>query len=222
MKQSLVYLNYWKRKELLKSGIPKFPLLRWWSSAEFCEVEEVIFSQVKNRDSVLDVGSGDLRIMLKFQQAGYSGQYHTQDIGEEFKYTYDTIDEISNKYSAILCLDVIEHLQISEGLALIHKLVNLLSPDGVVVIQTPNGRCIRSPLSSDMTHVHCYNINDLWAYLTCMGLLVEGYRIVFEAEHRTWIHKIAELGTRYIITRILGLDYADNIVLIAYKPTNNQ
>ncbi len=222
MKSNLVYLNYWKRKELLKLGTPKFPLLKWWDSTELSEVEKVIFTQIKNKNTVLDVGSGDLRMMAKFQQAGYSGHYHTQDIGEEFQYTYETIDEISNQYSVILCLDVIEHLQLPEGLALINKLVNLLAPDGVIVIQTPNARCVRSPLISDMTHVHCYNINDLWAYLTCMKLQVEGYRVVFQREQKTWKEKIFDLVTRYIITRILGLDYADNIILIATKVSFNE
>ena len=66
IQQNLVYLNYWQRKELLKSGTPKFPLLRWWNSHELCEIEEVIFNKVKNQDTVLDVGAGDLRIMQKF------------------------------------------------------------------------------------------------------------------------------------------------------------
>jgi hypothetical protein len=217
MQQNLVYLNYWQRKELLKSATPKFPLLRWWSSPQLCEVEEVIFSKVKNQDSVLDVGAGDLKIMQKFQKAGYLEQYHTQDIGEEFQYDYTNLDEINHQYSAILCLDVIEHLQLSEGLNLIHRLVNLLKPEGVIILQTPNSRCVRSPLISDMTHLHCYNLPDLWAYLTSMGLQVEGYRVIFEAEHKTWIQRSLELVSKYIITRILGLDYADNIVVIACK-----
>lgn len=215
MKPNLVYLNYWKRKELLASGVPKFPLLRWWLSEKLCEVEQVIFSQIQNRSSVLDVGAGDLKNQQKFFAAGYAGQYHTQDIGEEFNYTYQSLDEIGDRYSAILCLDVIEHLELSEGLALIHQLVNLLTPGGMIALQTSNARCVRSPFVSDMTHVHCYNINDLWAYLTCMGLEVEGYRVVFEPEHKTWKQQILDLGSKYIITRILGLDYADNIMLIA-------
>ena len=157
--------------------------------------------------------------MLKFQQASYSGKYHTQDIGEEFTYTYKSLDEIKHKYAVILCLDVIEHLQLLEGLTLIHRLVNLLETGGIIVIQTPNARCIRNPLSWDMTHLHCYNINDLWSYLTCMELQVEGYRVVFGAKKRSWTQQISNLLSSYIITRFMGLDYADNIVLIATKLT---
>jgi len=217
MQPNLVYLNYWQRKDLLKSGTPNFPLLRWWVSSELCEVEQVIFNKVKNRDTLLDVGAGDLKIMQKFKKFGYSGKYDTQDIGTEFPYDYTSLDEINHQYASILCLDVIEHLQISEGLALIHKMVNLLAPNGLIIIQTPNARCIRSPLISDMSHLHCYNLPDLWAYLTSLGLHVDGYRVVFEGEYKNILYKITQNIGKYIITRILGLDYADNIVVIAYK-----
>ena len=219
MDKDFVYLNYWKRKELLKSGVPAFPLLRWWFSEKLCEVETVIFSQLKDRDTVLDVGAGNLRTMFKFQQAGYIGEYHTQDIGEEFTYTYKTIDEISSQYPVIICLDVIEHLQLHEGLKLIHSLVNLLEPGGVIVIQTPNARCIRNPMSWDMTHLHSYNIFDLWAYLTSLTLHVDGYRVTFDNQKTNFFQRIISLCSRYLISQIIGLDYADNIVLIANKPS---
>jgi 2-polyprenyl-3-methyl-5-hydroxy-6-metoxy-1,4-benzoquinol methylase len=217
MSQELVYLNYWQRKELLKTKVLKFPVIKWWQSSELCEVERIIFDNVKNRENILDIGAGDLKLKHKLQQAGYRGDYHTQDIGEEFTYDYNNLDEITNQYSAIICLDVIEHLSVAEGLSLIHKLSSLLTPDGVMIIQTPNGRCIRNPLISDMTHIHCYNLPDLWAYLTCLNLRVEGFRVVFEALDKSYLQKMRELLGKYIITHLFGLDYADNIIVIAYK-----
>jgi hypothetical protein len=217
MQSDLVYLNYWQRKELLNTSIPRFPTMRWWQSIELCESERKIFNQIKNRPTILDIGAGDLKLKHKFQQAGYTGTYHTQDIGTEFKYDYQNLDAIEQQYSAIICSDVIEHLTLTEGLALIHQLSTLLTPDGAIVIQTPNARCIRNPLMSDMTHLHCYNLPDLWAYLTCMGLRVEGFRVVFEADNQSLVKRVQTAISRYIITRMLGLDYADNIILFAYK-----
>jgi predicted SAM-dependent methyltransferase len=217
MSKDLVYLNYWQRKELLKTKILTFPVIKWWQSNELCEVERLIFDNVKDRENILDIGAGDLKLKHKFQQAGYSGDYHTQDIGEEFTYDYNELSEIANQYSAIICLDVIEHLSLADGLSLIHKLSSLLTDDGVMIIQTPNGRCVRNPLISDMTHIHCYNLPDLWAYLTCMSLRVEGFRVVFEALDKSYLQRLRELFGRYIITRLFGLDYADNIFIVAHK-----
>lgn len=217
MTTNLVYLNYWQRKQVLQTASTKYSVLKWWSSPELCEVEKTIFDRVKTKDSILDVGAGDLKIKAKLQCAGYRGEYHTQDIGEEFSYDYKNLDEIDRKYAAILCLDVIEHLSIADGLALLHQLSSLLAPGGVIILQTPNGRCIRNPLISDMTHLHCYNLPDLWAYLTCMDLKVEGFRVVFESERPSFIQKISTAIGKYVVTQIIGLDYADNIIVVAHK-----
>jgi uncharacterized protein (DUF302 family) len=68
-----------------------------------------------------------------------------------------------------------------------------------------------------MTHLHCYNLSDLWAYLTALGLKVDGYRIVSAIKPQSWLQKLASILPKYLITRVLGLDYADNIMAIAYK-----
>lgn len=217
MNTDLVYLNYWKRKELMRTCLPKFPLVHYWQSDSLNEAEEIIFSQIKDQPSILDVGAGDLRVKSKLIKSGYQGEYHTQDVGREYKYTYTDIDLIERKYSAILCLDVIEHLHLPDGLLLIHKLTNLLETNGILVLQTPNARCVRSPLISDMTHLHCYNLTDLWAYLTALSLDVSGYRVVFGNKPKSWLQKLGILFPKYIITKVLGLDYADNIMAIARK-----
>jgi len=217
MVEDLVYLNYWKRKDLKANSLPKFTLVNYWQSDWLNEAEEIIFEQIKRKSSVLDVGAGNLRVKSKLQKFGFRGEYHTQDVGNEYQYTYSNIDRIDRKYSAILCLDVIEHLALKDGLLLVHKLIGLLETDGVLILQTPNARCVRNPIISDMTHLHCYNLSDLWAYLTALGLKVDGYRVVFAIKPQSWFQKLAGIIPKYIITRLLGLDYADNIMAIAHK-----
>ncbi len=218
MGTDLVYLNYWKRKELTANSLPRFTVVNYWQSDQLNEVEQIILKEIEHKLSVLDIGAGDLRIKSKLQKFGFSGEYHTQDVGNEYEYTYTNLDQIDRKYSAILCLDVIEHLPLQEGLLLIHKLIELLEIDGILILQTPNARCVRNPLISDMTHLHCYNLIDLWAYLTALGLKVDGYRVVFAIKPQSWLQKVASILPKYLITRVLGLDYADNIMAIAYKP----
>jgi 2-polyprenyl-3-methyl-5-hydroxy-6-metoxy-1,4-benzoquinol methylase len=104
--------------------------------------------------SVLDIGAGDLRIMRKLRNAGYTGEYHTQDISAEYSYTYKSLSEVKRTYGTILCLDVIEHLSLQEGLALIDTVVGMLEENGVLILLTANARSINSPLSWDMTHLH--------------------------------------------------------------------
>lgn|SRR5258708_10128667 len=214
---SLAYQRYWQRKTLLAKETPHFPVRRWWEDEELCEIEHLYLNAISRSSSLLDVGAGDLRIREKFKKAGYAGEYHTQDISDEYPHTYRTLDGINRMYEAVLCLDVLEHLSLDAGLELIDKMVALLTSNGVLVLQTANARCANNPLSWDMTHLHLYNIYDLWAYLTAAGLQVHGYRILFAA--RTWspIHHVRSLVSRVVATQYLGMDYAHNICLIARR-----
>jgi hypothetical protein len=215
----LAYATYWQRKRLLAGSVPHFPLVRWWPTDALCDIEQVYFDAVKAAPRLLDIGAGDLRVMKKFQAAGFAGEYHTQDVGTEFAYTYCDLGAVSGFYDAVLCLDVIEHLPLEQGLALIAHAVSLLAPGGVLVLQTPNARCIRDPMSWDMTHLHLYNLPDLWAFATTLGLQASGYRVVFGPARRPglWTRGIGMLG-KFVVTRLLGCDYADNIALVAQRP----
>lgn len=69
-----------------------------------------------------------------------------------------------------------------------------------------------------MTHVQIYNLSDLWSYFTCLGLSVEGYRVDLRPSKESPIRRLMATISSYVITRIVGADYADNILLIAKKP----
>ena len=172
------------------------------------------FDAIRGSLSLLDVGAGDLRIMRKFQAAGFRGEYHTQDIGAEGAYTYRDLEEVPRRYGAILCLDVIEHLPLREGLTMVRKMISLLTPGGVVIVQTPNAAYLPDPRSWDMTHLHVYNAGDLWAYLTCEGLDVQLYRVALRDEHPAPLVSARLAITDYVKKKILGCDYANNIAAI--------
>ena len=217
MTEQLEYRNYWDRKELLARGAPPFPVRRWWESESLSDADKIILDAVKNAGKLLDVGAGDFRVKRMLELHGFSGLYDTQDIGEEFTYTYRSLDGVDESYDAILCLDVIEHLSLQDGLALLSRLNDLLSPGGKLVIQTPNARCIRSPLGWDMTHLHCYNGQDLWAFLSQLDMDVDGYRIVFGRKPKNPFALVRFALGAFLASRVLGCDYADNLLLIAQR-----
>jgi hypothetical protein len=101
---------------------------------------------------------------------------------------------------------------------MVHRMVELLGPEGVLVIQTPNARCVVSPLSWDMTHLHCYNLQDLWSYLTALGLNTEGYRVAFERSDLSLLGRLRAFGRKFSAVKIVGMDYASNLALVARKP----
>jgi len=191
---------------------------RWWETDGLCDIERVYFDAVRGAPSILDVGAGDLRIMRKLQSAGYSGEYHTQDVGSEERYTYGDLSEVKRRYGAILCLDVIEHLTLLDGLGMLRAMIALLEPGGTLVIQTPNAAYIPDPRSWDMTHVQLYNAGDLWAWLTCEGLDATVYRVALRDENPDPIVAARLAITDYVKKKILGCDFANNIAAVARRP----
>jgi hypothetical protein len=214
------YDTYWKRKALRKQVPQEFPVVRWWEVGEqqLSEVEQLLFGAVRAAGSLLDVGAGDLRVMRKLQAAGFAGDYHTQDIGTEFPYTYTDLSQVNRTYGAVMCLDVMEHLPLADGLRLLNRMMDLVAPGGSLVLQTANARCIRNPMSWDMTHVQLYSLPDLWAYVRAAGLEADGYRVWFSLPRLHWREAIIARVRKYLITRFLLMDYAENIVLLARKP----
>lgn len=211
------YETYWRRKELLRRSWPTFPVRRWWETDGLCDIERIYFEAIQGASSLLDVGAGDTRVMEKIRSAGFKGEYHTQDVGEEGRYTYRDLSEVTRAYDAILCLDVLEHLPLTDGLTLLKRMISLLTPTGALVIQTPNAAYIPDPRSWDMTHVQTYNIQDLWAFLKCEGMEVEGYRVVLGSERPGPIASVRNAIVAYVKRRVLGCDYANNIAIIARK-----
>jgi len=203
---------------MLRKGALRFPVRRWWETEDLCDIERIYFDAIRAAPSLLDVGAGDLRIMRKFQRAGYRGAYDTQDVGGEGPYTYGNLDEIRKRYGAILCLDVIEHLPLREGLTMIRRMASLLDPGGVLVIQTPNAAYIPDPRSWDMTHLHVYNAGDLWAFLSCEGLETTIYRVELREPSPGPIVSVRLAITAYMKRRVLGCDFANNIAAIARRP----
>ncbi len=208
------YARFWNRKQLAAEA-PRFPVVRWWQTDGLSQIEAIYFDAIRNAASLLDIGAGDLRIQKKFRAAGYSGLYETVDPGIEHRHTYTSLELVARKYEAILCLDVIEHLPLTEGLDLLHRMTDLLAPGGVLVLQTPNARCVRNPMSWDMTHLHCYNARDLWSYLTHLGYTVTGYRIEFRPAKLSLAASISSVISKIVIVQLLGCDYADNLGFVA-------
>src|SRR5262245_32865007 len=214
---NLVYRNYWKRKQLSRHP-PEFAIRRhWWDTDELSDAHFVIFDAIKDARSVLDVGAGDMRFMRLVRQRGFAGTYETQDLGTEFQYTYSDLSQIAHTFDAVVCMDVLEHLYLAEGIALLHRLLALVNPGGTLALQTPNARFHRSPLSWDMTHLHIYNPLDLWTYLTALGTDVVVYRVMFGRAPRGLRERL-HWRIRAWLASELQLDYCENLIAIVRKP----
>ena len=149
---------------------------------------------------------------------GFSGVYHTHDTGHEYEYTYSDLEDVRRTYDAVVCIDVLEHLELADGLGLLHRLISLVEPGGVLVIQTANANFARHPMAWDMTHLHVYNPLDLWTYLTALGLSTTVYRLIFGRPPVGLKARIHE-SLRGWLSSELTVDHCQNILVVGRIPS---
>lgn len=213
--------NYWERIRLRERAmaIPA-PCVTWRRMEVFNEAEQLIWERLRGVSSILDFGCGDQSLRKKFLAAGYVGRYETYDISREFPTTWDDPEQIEGPFGAVICLEVIEHMPLSEGLALRNRLLSWVGPGGWLVLSTPNPACIVSPFNLDETHQHLYPLHDLLTWALVAGLVPEARRVKL-LPLRVTLSTRWRLLTQRVLCYLLGADYADGLLLVARRPADS-
>jgi SAM-dependent methyltransferase len=216
--RTALFDNYWRRIQLRKEAmtIPA-PCLRWQRMPGFNQVERFIWDQTHKAYRILDFGSGDQSMRNKFLAAGFQGEYATFDVSPEFPTTYRSVDDIRGTFDAVLCLEVIEHMPLREGLELRKQLLSWVAPGGTLVLSTPNPGCISSPFARDETHLHLYALHDLLTWALSAGLQPVARRVKLLPDKFGWSGRLRLLVQR-VLCYAIGSDYADGLLIIARKP----
>ena len=211
------FQKYWRRIRLREQAmaIPA-PCIAWQRRESLNEVEQLIWERVKDVSRILDFGSGDQALRKKFLAAGYKGTYETFDPSPEFPTTWTNPSAIEGPFGAVICLEVIEHMPLAEGLALRKKLLSWVGPNGWLIISTPNPGCVLSPFSRDETHIHLYPLHDLLTWAMTEGLTVEARRVKLLPDQVTLITRARLLAQR-VLCYLIGVDRADGIMILAHR-----
>ena len=212
------YRDYWARhraRDVMNRTL-RARCLSCEDRPELNEYEQVIFDRTRHAARLLDYGGGDNRLKRKFLAAGFGGKFETLDISGEEEHTYSSIAEVSGKFDAIVCLEVIEHMSLNDYVDLMDGLGKLLAPGGMLVISTPNPLCVVPMWAGDPGHVQQFPLADLAADLVVRGHEVEAFRVRYGA----WPKGVRE-RTRFFAMRalcyLLGVDYAQGIMVIGKK-----
>ena len=124
-------LFYQYRKKIKK----QFPL--FWKFRIIKKPLEILKKEVGQGDSILDIGAGNRVIGEKIKKA-LGINYKSMDVDRKQFHDYHSLDEIEESFDAILLFEVIEHLDLEEGVELIRKIYSLLAPGGKLFLTTPN------------------------------------------------------------------------------------
>jgi len=174
-------------------------------------VREVLLSNVRDGDQVLEVGAGQ-RLMRKVLVARYPRTvYESLDIDPRGEHDYRRLDEIREPYDVVMAFEVVEHLELQAIPRWLGQLRSILRPGGKLLLSTPNTYYPPAYLR-DATHRTALCYDELAGMAEAAGLHVERVvRVYHDPIHRMLLR-------RYLfgwLFRLIGIDFARQIVVVA-------
>jgi hypothetical protein len=166
---------------------------------------------------ILDIGASDRRMEGRVKDVYPDILYKSMDIDRRTPHDYYTLDDIDEQFDLIILFEVIEHLELEEGVTMLSRLKELLVDGGRLSISTPN---IFNPSRFwfDATHKVAYSYEELGGILLGQGFeVLEIYR-TFNASIPKYFLRLTLF---YPLHRILNVDFAKSIVFLAQKSEKN-
>ena len=174
----------------------------------------LMLETAQSGDRVLEVGAGDRRkgdaLRRRFQHISYK----SLDIDTEGDHEFRNWSQVDESFDLIFAFEVVEHIGIDDLPDFLGQAADHLAPGGRLLLSTPN---IFYPpdFLRDVTHRTPLCYDELGSLVESTGLRTENiFRIHHDPLHRLLLKRYA-FGWLF---RMLGIDYAKQIVLIAEKP----
>jgi 2-polyprenyl-3-methyl-5-hydroxy-6-metoxy-1,4-benzoquinol methylase len=162
---------------------------------------------------ILDVGAGERGMGNKILKKLDAVTYKSMDIDCRFHHDYYSLDDIDEQFDLVLLLDVIEHLELEDGVQMLQRINELLVDGGMLIINTPN---IFNPnrFWLDATHKVAYSYEELGGILLSQGFdVMEIYRTYNDSFPKYFLR----LTLFYPLHKILNVDFAKSIMILAQK-----
>lgn len=168
---------------------------------------------IRDGEKVLDIGASNRDLESRLKRHFPQLIYKSMDIDREQFHDFYSLEEIRESFDVVFLFEVIEHLDLEEGIRLLQRIHDLLGPGGRLILTTPNvfnpGRYWR-----DATHRVAYCYDEL-------GGLLLAHHFQIRAMYRTYSDAFLRYLFRvYVMAplhRYLGIDFAKSILIVAEK-----
>lgn len=165
--------------------------------------------------AVLEIGAGGRGLKAKVEAHWPGCSYASFDIDRNGDHDFFELDDINGEYDVVCMFEIIEHVSPELALDILAKCFSVMKPGGKIMITTPN---IYYPpgFLRDATHITPWCYDELGGIAALAGFKTEQlYRLYKEPLHIQIIRRF--MG--YPLFRLLRIDYAKQIMLVASKPS---
>jgi hypothetical protein len=192
-------------EDQLDQPILKIPLVS--------DYREPLVSFLRPGMSLLDIGANNRSLKSHLDsRLDFDYSYKSMDVDRSNEHDFYSLDGMQQRFDAITCFEVVEHMTPGKALDLFQRAHQLLQIQGRIFVSTPN---VYHPMSfwSDSTHITPFRIRHLAGWLATAGFTrFWGYRVCqlnWKKRWRYWRYR----G----LLRLLNLDFAPGILVVAEK-----
>lgn len=172
-----------------------------------------VMTKLKNINSMLEIGAGD-RALKQWADKQWPGiEYASFDIDRNRYHDFYSLDEIDGQYDLVAMFEIIEHIRPEQAYETLLAAAQHLKPGGYIVISSPN---IYYPpeFLRDATHITPWCYDELGGIIALSGFEVDQlYRIYNQSLIKQFLRRFCG----YPLFRLLGIDYAKQIVAVGRK-----
>jgi len=189
-----MYRDIWDMKILRK----RFPLM---------------VRMIGDGEKILDIGASNRNLEKRLKRHFPNLIYKSMDIDREQVHDFYSMEEIRETFDVVFLFEVIEHLELEEGVRLLQRSYDLLNEGGRLILTTPN---IFNPSRfwRDATHRVAYCYDELGGLLLSRGFSIAAmYRTYNDVFHR-YLFRVYVMAP---VHRYLGIDFAKSILIVAEK-----
>lgn len=170
---------------------------------------DVILRHVSEGQSCLDIG-GSARFWQGMQRRLPRLDCKTLNVDPQAECDYRDLSEVEETFDVVTMLEIIEHVPLQEGLAMLRQAHGVLKPGGKLIVTTPN--LFHPNRFWDATHVTAYRYDELGAALLSAGFQVlELWRLYNAAFLTRWFRRTIGVW----LHRYLDVDFAPSVAAVA-------
>jgi len=171
---------------------------------------------IRDGEKILDIGASNRNLEGRLKRHYPNLIYKSMDVDREQSHDFYSLDEIQETFDVVFLFEVIEHLDLEDGVRLLKKVYDLLNEGGRLILTTPN---VFNPSRfwRDATHRVAYCYDELGGLLLAQGFHIKAiYRTYSDAFHR-YLFRLYVMAPLH---RYLGVDFAKSILVIAERKEN--
>jgi len=173
----------------------------------------LILKTLQDGEKVLDIGASNRNLEERLKRHYPNLIYKSMDVDRGQFHDFYSLEEIQEPFDVVFLFDVIEHLEVEEGVKLIQRVYHLINAGGRLILTTPN---IFNPSRfwRDVSHKVAYCYDELGGILIAQGFHIKAmYRTYSDALHRYLLRVFVAAP----LHRYLGIDFGKSILIVAEK-----